>query len=186
GKNLFWDANGQEKISPMAWDFLSRILNHGLDICLILNSSVNSYRRLDPNYEAPNQIKASPIDRSSMIRIPFGNERSARIEVRSIAPDANPYLAIYTLFRTGLEGTPPDAADHHDVVTLPDNIYDALDDFNNSELVKHFLGEEVATKYSDLKREAADRCPRQLGSLIKSSEIQYHHEVYNQRLWKMF
>lgn len=186
GKNLFWDANGQEKISPMAWDFLSRILNHGLDICLILNSSVNSYRRLDPNYEAPNQIKASPIDRSSMIRIPFGNERSARIEVRSIAPDANPYLAIYTLFRTGLEGTLPDAVDHHDVVTLPDNIYDALDDFNNSELVKHFLGEEVATKYSDLKREAADRCPRQLGSLIKSSEIQYHHEVYNQRLWKMF
>lgn len=186
GKNLFWDADGQEKISPMAWDFLNRILNHGLEICLILNSSVNSYRRLDPNYEAPNQIKASPIDRSSMIRIPFGNERSARIEVRSIAPDANPYLAIYTLFRTGLEGTLPTPAKQRRVITLPDNIYDAIDDFNRSALIKDFLGEEVATKYSELKREAADRCPRQLGSLIKSSEIQYHHEVYNQRLWKMF
>jgi glutamine synthetase len=186
GKNLFWDADGQEKISPMAWDFLNRILNHGLEICLVLNSSVNSYRRLDPNYEAPNQIKASPIDRSSMIRIPFGNERSARIEVRSIAPDANPYLAIYTLFRTGLEGTLPGPNKPRRVVTLPDNIYDAIDDFNRSALVKNFLGAEVATKYSELKREAADRCPRQLGSLIKSSEIQYHHEVYNQRLWKMF
>ncbi len=39
-----------------------------------------------------------------MVRIPLGNEKSARIEVRSIAPDANPYLAIYALLRTGLEG----------------------------------------------------------------------------------
>ncbi len=29
-----------------------------------------------------------------MVRIPLGNERSARIEVRSVAPDANPYLAL--------------------------------------------------------------------------------------------
>ena len=70
----------------------------------MLNSSVNAYRRLDPHFEAPNQIKASAINRGAMVRIPLGNERSARIEVRSIAPDANPYLAIYTLLRTGLEG----------------------------------------------------------------------------------
>ena len=37
-----------------------------------------------------NQIKASAMDRGSMIRIPLGNAHSARIEVRSIAPDANP------------------------------------------------------------------------------------------------
>jgi len=72
--------------------------------CLVLNSSVNAYRRLDPHFEAPNQIKVSPIDRGSMIRIPVGNEKSARIEVRSVAPDANPYLVLYTLIRTGLEG----------------------------------------------------------------------------------
>jgi glutamine synthetase len=106
--------------------------------------------------------------------------------VRSIARDANPYLAIYTLFRTGLEGTLPGPNKARRVVTLPDNIYDAIDDFNRSALVKNFLGAEVAAKYSGLKSEAADRCPRQLGSLIKSSEIQYHHEVYNQRLWKLF
>ena len=39
-----------------------------------------------------------------MVRIPLGNERSARVEARSIASDSNPSLAIYTLLKTGLEG----------------------------------------------------------------------------------
>ena len=57
---------------------MDRILTHGNDICLLLNPSVNAYRRLDPHFEAPNQIKASAVDRGSMIRIPIGNERSRR------------------------------------------------------------------------------------------------------------
>src|ERR1700757_3497579 len=104
GKNLFWDAKGEEKLSKCGWEFLDRILTHGNDICLLLNSSVNAYRRLDPHFEAPNQLKASPVDRGSMIRIPIGNERSMRVEVRSVAPDANPYLVMYSIFKSGLEG----------------------------------------------------------------------------------
>ena len=71
----------------------------------MLNSSVNSYRRLDPHFEAPNQIKASAVDRGSMVRVPIGNERSMRTEVRSVAPDANPYMVMLAVFKTGLEGT---------------------------------------------------------------------------------
>src|ERR1700727_2761009 len=92
-KNIFWDPNGNEKISKTAWQFVDRILTHGNDLCLLLNASVNAYRRLDPHFEAPNQIKASAVDRGSMIRIPIGTERSMRIEVRAVAPDANPSLA---------------------------------------------------------------------------------------------
>src|ERR1039458_4305777 len=73
GKNLFWDPQGEEKISKFAWQFMDRILTHGNDICLLLNSSVNAYRRLDPHFEAPNQLKASAVDRGAMIRIPIGN-----------------------------------------------------------------------------------------------------------------
>ena len=104
GKNLFWDPKGEEKISKMAWQFVDRILTHGNDICLLLNASVNAYRRLDPHFEAPNQIKASAVDRGSMIRIPIGNEKSARVEVRSVGPDANPYMVLYSIFKTGLHG----------------------------------------------------------------------------------
>ena len=102
GKNLFWDPKGEEKLSKLGWSFIDRILTHANDICLLLNSSVNAYRRLDPHFEAPNQIKASPVDRGSMIRIPIGNEKSSRVEVRSVAPDANPYLVMYSIFKIGI------------------------------------------------------------------------------------
>ncbi|HEX3739852.1 MAG TPA: glutamine synthetase family protein, partial [Terriglobales bacterium] len=103
-KNLFWDSKGEEKLSKLGWAFTDRILTHGNDICLLLNPSVNAYRRLDPHFEAPNQIKASATDRGSMVRIPIGNEKSMRVEVRSVAPDANPYLVMLAIFKTGLDG----------------------------------------------------------------------------------
>src|SRR5215212_2177329 len=128
GKNIFY-GTGSEGLSDAGWQFIDRILTSANDVCLALNASVNAYRRLDPHFEAPNQIKASPVDRGSMVRIPIGNHRSARVEVRSIAPDANPYLADYVLFRTGTEG--PIGSVAADAI-LPDNIYDAIDDFEGS------------------------------------------------------
>jgi len=187
GKNLFWDPNGEEKVSPLAWQFVDRILTHGNDICLLLNASVNAYRRLDPHFEAPNQIKASAIDRGSMIRIPIGNERSARVEVRSVAPDANPYMVMLAVFQTGLEGSTSDAQGLRQAERyLPDNIYDALKDFRASGWVTSLLGADVKERYADLKQGSADRCPRLLGTFVKAQEVQYHHEVYNQYLWNLF
>ncbi len=189
GKNLFHDAKGQDGLSRMGWDFIDRILHSASDICLVLNSSVNGYRRLDPHFEAPNQIKASAVDRGSMVRIPLANERSARIEVRSVGPDANPYLLIYTLFRTGFEGARPDNADSDKrsrTRFLPDNVYSAIRDFKSSKWITDLLGEELQTKFADLKQASADRCPKDLGSMVKVPEIQFHHEVTNQQLWSQF
>ncbi|MBV8332648.1 MAG: glutamine synthetase [Candidatus Eremiobacteraeota bacterium] len=187
GKNLFWDPAGEEKLSEFGWKFVDRILTHGRDVCLMLNSSVNAYRRLDPHFEAPNQIKASPVDRGSMVRIPVGNERSMRTEVRSVAPDANPYMVMLAVFKTGLQGRISDEkglrqAEHY----LPDNIYDALEDFRTSSWTTELLGSDVKERYADLKQASADRCPRLLGSFVKAQEVQYHHEVYNQYLWNLF
>lgn len=189
GKNLFWDPKGPDKLSKLGWKFIDRILTSGQDICLLFNPSVNAYRRLDPHFEAPNQIKASAVDRGSMIRIPLGNEKSARVEVRSIAPDANPYLAIYTMFRTGFEG--PIEKDNGEkrrdrTRFLPDNIYDAIRLFKGSKFAADLLTESVHKRYADLKLASADRCPKALGAQIKIPEIQFHHEVTNQYLWSMF
>jgi len=189
GKNVFYDPKGQDGVSSVAWDMIDRILSNATDICLILNSSVNSYRRLDPHFEAPNQINASAINRGAMVRIPLGNEGSARIEVRSIAPDANPYMAIYTFLKTGLEGPKSEESESEKrsrTRFLPDNIYAALKAFKSSRYVSELLGEEIQTKYADLKQASAERCPKALGTLIKTAEIQFHHEVTNQYLWGMF
>lgn len=187
GKNLFWDSKGEEKISKFAWEFVDRILTHGNDICLMLNASVNAYRRLDPHFEAPNQIKASAVDRGSMIRIPIGNERSARVEVRSVGPDANPYMVMLAVFKTGLEGTVSKTKNLRQADRfLPDNIYDAMTNFREAAWTSKLLGDDVKRRYADLKQASADRCPRLLGSIVKAQEVQFHHEVYNQYLWNQF
>src|SRR5271168_1714557 len=187
GKNTFWDPNGEEKVSKDAWNFVDRILSHGLDLCLVMNASVNAYRRLDPHFEAPNQLKASAVDRGAMIRIPIGNERSMRIEVRAVAPDANPYMVMYSIFKTGLEGETSKLKNLRQAERyLPDNIYTAIEDFRKADWTTKLLGEDVKGRFADLKEASADRCPRLLGTIVKPAEVQFHHEVYNQFLWNQF
>ena len=190
GQNLFWDAEGEDHLSALGWTFIDRLLANANDICLMLNPSVNAYRRLDPHFEAPNQIKASAINRGAMVRIPLANEKSARIEVRSISPDANPYMVIYALLKTGLEGPVPKDADR-DIRQartrfLPDNIYDAIRQFKSSRFANELLGETVQEKFVEVKQMQADRCPKALGARIKTAEVQFHHEVTNQYLWGRF
>ncbi|EKD89969.1 MAG: hypothetical protein ACD_32C00109G0011 [uncultured bacterium] len=188
GKNIFYQKGGQDNLSEIAWDFILKILNHAPEISLTFGSSVNAYRRLDPHFEAPNQIKVSPIDRGSMIRIPEGNEKSARIEIRAVAPDSNPYLVLYTILKTGLEGkklnNPKGRRER--VRFLPGTIHDAIRLFKASDFISRILGEENKQKYLSFKEAAADRSPKELGKKIKTSEIIYHHEVANQVLWNNF
>ncbi len=190
GENLFYDANGEHNMSESGQQFIRRTLHSAEDLCLILNASVNSYRRLDPKFEAPNEISSSSVDRTSMIRIPFASKAGQRLEVRSVGPDSNPYLLIYALLKTGLEGPEPDAnAPKPKRIRkrlLPGNIYDAMGCHRRSNWLKEIMGEDSHLKYLELKEMAAHRCPRELGNRIKRAEIMFHHEVTNQMLWNRF
>jgi glutamine synthetase len=99
-------------------------------------------------------------------------------------------MVFYTLMRTALEGPGTDPASDETRRTrtrfLPDNIYDAIRLFKASKYMGEVLGESVQTKYAELKQAQADRCPKALGTMIKVSEIQFHHEVTNQYLWNQF
>ncbi len=190
GKNQFWDPKGEDKLSEPAWNFVDRLLNNANDICLVLNSSVNAYRRLDPHFEAPNQIKASAVDRTSMVRIPLGNEQSARVEVRTVAPDANPYMALLCILGTGLNGPMTEALNSENRRTrtrfLPGNIHDALRLMKGSTFIAELLGEENKEKFLERKSFSADRCPKELGNAVKVSEVIFHHDVTNQYLLSKF
>lgn len=188
GKNLFFDRSGRGRLSKFGWDVVYRILSSANDMCLVLNSSVNAYRRLDPHYEAPNEIKVSETDRGSMVRIPLFNEKSARIEVRSVAPDANPYLMLYTLLKVGLEGpiVREDQNKRPRVRYLPGTIQTAIAQFRQSKAMEDILGAEVKEKLLELKGTVAARSPVELGTKVKNGEVLYHHEIYNQLLWNDF
>ncbi len=186
--NLFYDPQGKGKLSSMAWHFIDRVMASANDICLVLNSSVNAYRRLDPHFEAPNEIKVSETDRGAMVRIPLHNSESARIEVRSVGPDANPYLLLYALIRTGLEGPVDkrDASKRERVRYLPGTIQTSISYFRQSPFTTVLFGEELKKRYVSLKQAVADRSAAELGTKVKNSEVIYHHEVYNQMLWHDF
>lgn len=185
-ENLFYSPSG---LSDFGKNFATSILYHAKDLCLIFNSSVNSYRRLDPKFEAPNEIKMSESDRGSVIRIPVGDKNATRIEIRAIAPDCNPYLSNFMIFRIGLLGE--SGKDMFSKILekrekLPANIYDSIRYFNNSDVVTEIMTKDIVLKYKDLKEEAANRSPRDLGNSIKAGEVIYHHEVTNQMLWYKF
>lgn len=187
GKNLFHQKNGRDGLSDSAWDMINRLLMHAPELCLILNPSVNAYRRLDPHFEAPNQIKVSANDRGSMIRIPSGNEKSARIEIRSIAPDVNPYLALFSIIKTGFSKDKfvPDKKRSR-LRFLPGTFSDAIRIFKASDFTTELLGARDKEKYVNQKQASADRCPKDLGKSIKTPEVIYHHEITNQEIWNKF
>ncbi|MFA5623779.1 MAG: glutamine synthetase family protein [Bradymonadales bacterium] len=188
GINLMHDPNGEAQFSDFGWRAIDKILAAANDFCLIANSSVNAYRRLDPKFEAPNAIRVSSSDRSAMIRIPAGNAKTARFELRSVAPDTNPYLLIYTLLQLAINDGPAIKAserkreDH----LLPSDIYEALKCFRESTRMREMLGSGLQEKFADLKEIVAARSPKLLGNRIKRGEIVFHHEVSNQSLWMDF
>ncbi|XVN42102.1 MAG: glutamine synthetase family protein [Candidatus Rickettsia vulgarisii] len=189
-ENVFYCKKAKD-LSDFGKEFSAAILYHAKNMCLILNSSVNAYRRLDPKYEAPSEIKMSTYDRSSMIRVPYGDKSSTRVEVRSVAPDCNPYLSIFVLLKIGMLSQNKKVTDDFSSIfdkreKLPGNIYDAIRYFKNSSVMKDILGKDSHAKYLDLKETVANRCPKDLGNMIKTEEVIYHHEVTNQFLWNRF
>ncbi|MCC6323502.1 glutamine synthetase, partial [Candidatus Nomurabacteria bacterium] len=102
--------------------------------------------------------------------------------------DANPYLVMYTIVRTGLEGKKlvKDKDKRDRLRFLPDNINDAIKLFKASDFIGKILDTTNQDKYTEYKQAVADRSPKALGVLIKPSEIIYHHEVTNQVLWNKF
>ncbi len=195
GVNMFYDKTKEHSLSDMARKFVTGILYYANDLCLLMNSSVNAYRRLDPHFEAPNEIKVSAVDRGSMVRIPIGNEKSARIEVRTVAPDSNPYLYMYALICAGLDGIKASDEDlkkmeakvyGRKVQKLPGTIYEALEYFTKSHYVAEIMGEDNHRKFAALKHTTAERSPMALGNRVKAGEILYHHEVSNQLIWSDF
>src|SRR5260221_250302 len=70
------------------------------------NTTVNSYRRLVPGYEAPVNLVYSQRNRSACIRIPItgSNPKAKRIEFRCPDPSSNPYLAFSAMLMAGIDG----------------------------------------------------------------------------------
>ncbi|UUI03764.1 type I glutamate--ammonia ligase [Oceanobacillus jeddahense] len=102
--NQFFDENATLQLSKTAYQFTAGILEHATNFTAVTNPTVNSYKRLVPGYEAPCYVAWSASNRSPLVRVPSSRGLSTRIEVRSVDPSANPYMALSVLLASGLDG----------------------------------------------------------------------------------
>ena len=105
--NAFFDPEDPRgmQLSQDAYYFLGGLMKHAYNYTAIINPTVNSYKRLVPGYEAPVYIAWAGSNRSPLIRVPASRGMGTRLELRSVDPMANPYLALAVLLEAGLDGT---------------------------------------------------------------------------------
>ncbi|CAM5184132.1 Glutamine synthetase OS=Ureibacillus acetophenoni OX=614649 GN=SAMN05877842_10484 PE=3 SV=1 [Ureibacillus acetophenoni] len=107
-------------------------------------------------------------NRSPLIRVPSARGLSTRIEVRSVDPSANPYLAMAVILEAGLEGirqglVPPAPVNRNIYVmtaaerrangidNLPPSLDDALRLLEEDEVVQGALGNHIYENFKEAK-----------------------------------
>ena len=171
--NAFYDESDDYDLSPTAKSFMAGLLRHAREITAVTNQTVNSYKRLVPNFEAPVHISWARNNRSGLIRVPIAkqsNPLATRIEYRSPDPACNPYLAFSLMLAAGMKGIEeqyelPDEADanlfeiddaeleRQGIGQLPHSLHDALEIMEQSTLVREALGEHIFEWFLRNKRE---------------------------------
>ncbi|MEK4485283.1 type I glutamate--ammonia ligase [Psychrobacillus sp. FSL H8-0484] len=167
-ENAFFDESADLQLSETAMQFMAGVLKHVQSFTAITNPLVNSYKRLVPGYEAPCYVAWSGQNRSPLIRIPSSRGLSTRIEVRSVDPAANPYLAMAVILQAGLDGiknklTPPPAVDRNiyvmteeernenGIYNLPPTLYAAIQELGKSPIIRESLGEHIYANFVEAK-----------------------------------
>lgn len=126
---------------------------------LLLNPTINSYKRLVPGYFAPVNVSWGIENRSVAVRVIRSEQPGrCRIECRRPGADANPYLALAALVASALDGVrreaepPPlvegDASARSDLPPLPGSLESALAAFAADEVLRGALGEEFSQYYA--------------------------------------
>jgi len=182
GVNAFHDPDAENGLSDTARAFIAGLLKHAREITAITNQLVNSYKRINEGYEAPRYVSWARNNRSALVRVPIpkpGKVDSTRVEYRAVDPACNPYLAFSVLLAAGLRGVedglelPPEArANLYDlsrgeqrdlgVAGLPANLSEALDEMEESTLVRDALGDHIFEWFLRNKRAEWSEYQRQV------------------------
>jgi glutamine synthetase len=169
GGNVFYDPQVSAGLSMVGLQFLAGLLEHARACTAVTCSTVNSYKRLVPGYEAPVYVAWSERNRSPLIRVPAAREQATRIEFRSPDPAGNPYLCLAVVLAAGLDGlarglSPPppvnrnvyrlssDERARRGIRQLPSDLGEALAELAASPLMRDTLGDHIYRRFLEAKR----------------------------------
>jgi glutamine synthetase len=159
GRNAFAAADPAAAMPAPFTSAVAGILEHLPAASLLLNPTINSYKRLVPGYFAPVNASWGIENRSAAVRV-IRSERPERwrLECRRPGADANPYLALAALtiaaadgIRGGLRPPEPvtgDASAHPGLPPLPASLEAALQAFTADKVLRQGLGEEFSDYYA--------------------------------------
>jgi glutamine synthetase len=107
-RNAFHDADRRFGLSETAEQFVGGVLAHLPGLLALTAPSVNSYRRLQPQFWSSAFTCWGPDNREASVRVPstfWGvEEGSTNLEFKPTDASANPYLAFGGLIAAGLDG----------------------------------------------------------------------------------
>jgi glutamine synthetase len=155
GENAFGASEGDGVVGAA----VAGILDHLPAASLLLNPTINSYKRLVPGWFAPINVSWGVENRSAALRVIRGSDPArARIECRRPGADANPYLALAGLVASAADGIrrgaePPepvegDAYTRDDLPGLPGSLESALGAFREDAGFRAALGEDFSEYYA--------------------------------------
>lgn len=167
--NAFYDENGDMQLSETAHYFLGGLLHHARGFTAVTNPIVNSYKRLVPGYEAPVYVAWSGRNRSPLVRVPIARGLSTRLELRSVDPSANPYMAIAAILEAGLDGLrnkieAPKPIDRNiyrmddeerkanGIVDLPSTLHNAIKALQQDDVIAKALGPHLYQNFIEGKK----------------------------------
>jgi glutamine synthetase len=145
------DPHGGQLPEPFAAT-IAGVLDHLAGASLMLNPTINSYKRLIPGWFAPVNASWGFENRSCALRAVRGDRAERwRLECRRPGADANPYLALASLVASAVDGlrrdaTPPppivgDASEREDLPPLPGSLESALHAFDADSALRAIIGE---------------------------------------------
>jgi glutamine synthetase len=159
GANAFAPGEAGGDLPQPLTTAIAGILDHLDAASLLLNPTINSYKRLVPGWFAPINRSWGVENRSAALRaIAAAQPERCRIECRRPGADANPYLALAALvvaaadgIRRGAEPPAPvegDAYAREDLPALPGSLESALAAFRADAAFRRALGETFSDYYA--------------------------------------
>lgn len=153
GRNVFYDPKDKRGLSQEAYYFLGGLLHRCRSMAVFTNPLVNSYKRLQPGYDAPTKISWQSQDRNALIRLPRRVREDPRIELRSPDAASNPYLVFALCLAAGLEGIHQKrmpGKEQED--SLPENLKEAIWEAEQDTWLGSVLGEQFLQRYLEEKK----------------------------------
>ena len=157
--NAFAGAGPDEPLPRVFASAIAGVLAHLPAASLLLNPTINSYKRLVPRWFAPINATWGYENRSCAVRA-IRSERPElwRFECRRPGADANPYLALAAIAASAAEGIraeaepPPDVTGDAyalpDLPVLPGSLESALHAFEEDAALRKALGEGFSEYYA--------------------------------------